>query len=170
MVYKARAFARGLRGTREVSMLSGLTGRRPSLSAVTRGGLLAVGLVLGLGLSACTTVEGTNAMTDIATFEREVAIESMKGMGMMDREAKDENVTPRGPLVMPKTAAALPAPKDPKVDKTAELLPKDSDQVQIDTTNISEEDLKRLRNARVVDLRTLDGRSPKPRRASSRRA
>ena len=32
-------------------MLSDLTGRRPTLKAVTRGGLLTVGLVLGLGLS-----------------------------------------------------------------------------------------------------------------------
>ena len=41
-------------------MLSGLTGRRPQFKAVTRGGLLSIGLLLGLGLSACTTVEGTN--------------------------------------------------------------------------------------------------------------
>jgi len=139
-------------------MLRGMNGRRPGFSAVTRGGLLAAGVVLGLGLSACTTTEGTNAMTDIATFEREVAFEAMQGMGMMDREQKDENVTPRGPLVMPKSAQALPAPQDPKAKKTAELLPEDSDMVRIDTTNISEADMKRLRNARVVDLHTLDGR------------
>jgi hypothetical protein len=30
--------------------------------------------------------------------------------------------------------------------------------VQIDTAGLSDEDLKRLRNARVVDLRTLSGR------------
>ncbi len=138
-------------------MLSGKTGRRPSFSAVSRGGLLVFGLVVSAGLSACTTVEGTNAMTDIATFEREVAIESMKGMGMLDREEKSENVTPRGPLVMPKSAA-LPPPPDPKATKSAELLPKDSSAVQIDTSNLSETDLKRLRNARVVDLRSVSGR------------
>lgn len=139
-------------------MLSGKTGQRPSFSAVSRAGLLAVGLVAGLGLSACTTTEGTNALTDIGTFEREVATETLKGMGMMDRELKDENVVPRGPLVMPKSAATLPAPADPKADKVASLLPEDSKTVQIDTTNLSDADLSRLRNARVVDLRTIDGR------------
>lgn len=143
-------------------MLSGMTGRRPSFSAVSRAGLLVCGVVFGFGLSACTTVEGTNAMTDIGTFEREVAIESMKGMGMMDREQKDENVTPRGPLVIPKAGAALPAPEDAKDDKTAALLPEDSSSVQIDTSSLSPEDLKRLRNARVVDFHTLDGRPLTP--------
>ncbi len=158
MVYKAGRVAHGRWGIREVSMLSGSTGRRPSHIAVTRAGLLAAGLVLGLGLSACTTTEGTNALTDVSTFEREVMTETMKGMGMMDREEKDENVTPRGPLVLPKASAALPTPEDAKADKAAELLPKDSNMVQIDTSSISEADLKRLRNARVVDLRTMDGR------------
>lgn len=139
-------------------MLSGKTGRRPSFSAVSRVGFLAIGLVLSVGLSACTTTEGTNALTDIGTFEREVAVETLKGMGMMDRELKDENVTPRGPLVMPKSAAVLPAPADPKATRSADLLPKDSSQVQIDTRNLSDADLSRLRNARVVDLRTIDGR------------
>lgn len=136
-------------------MLSDLTGRRPNFKAVTRGGLLTVGIVLGLGLSACTTTEGTNALTDIATFEREVAIETMKGMGMMEREEKPESPERRGPLVLPKSTA-LPAPQDKT--KTAELLPEDSSRVQIDASRISEADLKRLRNARVVDARTLSGR------------
>jgi hypothetical protein len=38
------------------------------------------------------------------------------------------------------------------------LLPVDSGKVQIDSTGLTEEDIKRLRNARVVDLRTLSGR------------
>ena len=63
-------------------MLSGLTGRRPTIRAVTRAGLLTAGLLLGLGLSACTTTEGTNALSDIGTFEREVLTETMKGMGV----------------------------------------------------------------------------------------
>lgn len=137
-------------------MLSDLTGRRPNFKAVTRGGLLTVGIVLGLGLSACTTTEGTNALSDVGTFEREVLTETMKGMGMMEREEKPENAERRGPLVLPKSTA-LPAPEDPKATKTA-LIPEDSSRVQIDTSNISEADLKRLRNARVVDLRTLSGR------------
>ncbi len=137
-------------------MLSDLTGRRPSFKAVTRGGLLTVGLMLGLGLSACTTTEGTNALSDVGTFEREVLTETMKGMGIMDREEKPENAERRGPLVLPKSNASLPAPQE--ASKSAELLPEDSNNVQIDTSNISEADLKRLRNAKVVDLRTLNGR------------
>lgn len=136
-------------------MLSGLTGRRPTIKAVTRGGLLTVGLLLGLGLSACTTTEGTNALSDIGTFEREVLTETMKGMGVMEREEKAENPERRGPLVLPKSGA-LPAPQE--ASNAAALLPQDLTNVQIDTSNISEADLKRLRNARVVDLRTLNGR------------
>lgn len=155
MVYKARA-GRARAGEKGSFMLSDLTGRRPTFKAVSRGGLLTVGLVLGLGLSACTTTEGTNALSDVGTFEREVLTETMKGMGMMEREEKPENAERRGPLVLPKSAASLPAPQDKT--KAAELLPEDSNNVQIDTSNISEADLKRLRNARVVDLRTLNGR------------
>lgn len=155
MVYKARA-GRARVGIKGSLMLSDLTGRRPAFKAVTRGGLLTVGLVLGLGLSACTTTEGTNALSDVGTFEREVLTETMKGMGMLEREEKPEVAERRGPLVLPKTNASLPAPQEGT--KSASLLPEDSNRVQIDTSNISEADLKRLRNARVVDLRTLNGR------------
>ncbi len=139
-------------------MLSGLTGRRPVLRAVTRGGMLPLGLILGLGLSACTTTEGTNAFADIGTFEREVMTETMKGMGMMDREKKPETENRRGPLVMPKATAALPNPDVKRTDSIVAALPEDSSRVQIDATNLSDEDIKRLRNARVVDPRTLSGR------------
>jgi hypothetical protein len=132
------------------------TGRRPALLAVTRGGLLSVGLLLGAGLSACTTVEGTNAMTDIGTFERDVMTETLKGMGMVDSEVKPEETNRRGPLVLPKQTAVLPTPESE--DKEVALLPKDSGTVQIDTTGLTDEDMRRLRNARVVDLRTPDGR------------
>lgn len=130
-------------------------GRRPAFVAVTRSGLLALALVLGLGVSACTTTEGTNAMTDFGTFEREVMTSTLQGLGMVDRQAKEETNTRRAPLVLPKQTASLPAPA---TDAKTALLPADSTNVQIDTTGLSEEDLKRLRNARVVDLRTLSGR------------
>jgi hypothetical protein len=136
-------------------MLSGLTGRQPRISAVTRGGLLALGLVLGAGLTACTTVEGTNAMTDVATFEREVAIESMKGMGMLEREQKDENIPARGPLVMPKTAS-LPAPQSGS--NAAALLPADSTDVQVSVAGLSQDEVARMRRARVIDSYTPGGR------------
>lgn len=135
-------------------MLSGLTGQRPRFSAVTRGGLLALGLVLSAGLSACTTVEGTNAMVDVGTFEREVAIESMKGMGMLEREGKDENLAPRGPLVMPKSASLPP----PQTSTAVASLPVDSAKVTINSTGLSDAEAKRLSKARVVDGFTPGGR------------
>jgi hypothetical protein len=134
-----------------------LSGRRPALKAVSRAGLLSLGLILSAGLAACTTTEGTNAFADIRTFEREVAIETMKGMGMIEREQKDENIQPRGPLVLPKNAT-LPPPVDTKADRTASLLPEDSGNVKIDTRGLSQADMTRLRNARVVDLQSVNGR------------
>lgn len=111
--------------------------------------------IAGLGLSACTTVEGTNALTDIATFEREVAINTLQGLGVVPQESKESLKTPRAPLVLPKDGKALPAPQE---EKLASLLPEDSDKVQIDASNLTEEELRRLRNARVVDLQTVSGR------------
>jgi hypothetical protein len=108
-----------------------------------------------LALSACTTVEGTNAMTDVRTFEREVMTETLKGMGMIPREEKPALVQARSPLVLPKDDAALPAPHE---DTAVAQLPADSNTVQIDATNLTDEDLRLLRNARVVDLRAVSGR------------
>ena len=112
------------------------------------------GLLLALGLGACTTVEGTNALVDFGTFEREVATETLKGLGVIERENKETIKVPRSPLVLPKDKSSLPAPT---VAKTG-LIPEDSDRVQIDTSGLTEEDIIRLRNARVVDLRALSGR------------
>ena len=130
-------------------------GRRPAVLAVTRTGPLSAALLLGLGVSACTTTEGTNAMTDFGTFEREVMTSTLQGLGMVDRQEKEETNQRRAPLVLPKQTASLPAPA---TETSAALLPADSSNVQIDMSGLSEEDLKRLRNARVVDLRTLSGR------------
>jgi len=107
-----------------------------------------------LVLNGCTTVEGTNAFADVATFEREVMSETAKGIGLIPRDEKPPIVTPRAPLVLPGHDQSLPEPT--KANLAA--LPKDSDTVQIDMSGISEADLTRLRNARVVDLRTLAGR------------
>jgi hypothetical protein len=73
---------------------------------------------------------------------------------MIDREEKPEMAERRGPLVLPKQTASLPPPSQSKAD----LLPVDSDSVQVDTSNLTEADLSRLRKARVVDLRSLSGR------------
>jgi hypothetical protein len=132
-----------------------VTGRRPAFLAVTRTGLLSLALLASLGLSACTTTEGTNAMTDFGTFEREVMTSTLVGLGGIPREEKEEPKSARAPLVLPKDTRSLPPPT---TTRTADLLPEDSSKVQIDASNLSEADLARLRNAKVVDLRTLSGR------------
>jgi hypothetical protein len=143
------------KGNMRTLMRSYSTGRRSSASAASRAALISLGLVAALSLSACTTTEGTNAMTDFGTFEREVMTSTLQGFGMVPKEEKEETNQRRAPLVLPKDNGSLPAPQE-KVAVAS--LPVDSDNVQIDTTGLTEEDLKRLRNARVVDLRTLDGR------------
>jgi len=135
-------------------MRSSTSERRPALSAVTRIGLAPVALLLAAFLAACTTTEGTNAMTDFGTFEREVMTETLVGLGGIPRGQKVEPNSPRAPLVLPKSGALPPPATQTKVA----ALPEDSDSVRIDTTGLTEEDLKRLRNARVVDLRTIAGR------------
>lgn len=150
MGYKAHP-----KGTKGRFMRSISTGRRPAALAVPRLALTFLGLCAGLALSACTTTEGTNAMTDFTTFEREVMTSSLQGLGIIDREEKEETGQRRAPLALPKDTAALPAPQE---ETRVAALPEDSDRVQIDTTGLTEADLKRLRNARVVDLRTLSGR------------
>jgi hypothetical protein len=129
-----------------------LTGRSSAIAAVTRMGLIALALAT---LSACTTTEGTNAMGDFGTFEREVMTETLVGLGGMPREMKEEPKTPRAPLVLPKDSKSLPAPTN---ETKMAQLPEDSSKVQIDTSGMSEADISRLRNARVVDLRTISGR------------
>jgi hypothetical protein len=132
-------------------MLIDLTGRRPAI----RAGLLSLALVAALALSACTTTEGTNAMTDFGTFEREVMTETLVGLGGIPRSEKEEPKSARAPLVLPKDTKSLPAPQE---ETAVAMLPEDSDKVQIDASGLSEADLSRLRNAKVVDLRTLSGR------------
>lgn len=132
------------------------TGHQAALRATTRAGSAALAIVLALALGACTTVEGTNALTDAGTFEREVMSSTARGIGLIPGAAPKEDLTQaRAPLVLPQSNQALPAP----VSQTAAAqLPTNSDNAQIDITNLSEADLQRLRNARVVDLRSMSGR------------
>ncbi len=126
------------------------------LPGMARAGLAALAVAATLALGACTTVEGTNAMTDFGTFEREVMNTTARGLGLIPGEEPKADLTnARAPLVLPKSTDALPTPT---TQAAAAQLPVDSNTVQIDTTNITEADLARLRNARVVDLRTLSGR------------
>jgi hypothetical protein len=132
-----------------------MTGRGPAL-AMTRAALAGLALLLAAGLAGCTTVEGTNAMTDVGTFEREVMTSTLQGLGAVPQDEKQPLVNKRGPLVMPKTNGNLPSPQSPAAETAA--IPADSNMVQIDTAGLSQEDIDRFRHARVVDLRSLSGR------------
>lgn len=114
----------------------------------------AILLVAG-GLSACTTTEGTNAFTDIGTFEREVMTSTAQGLGLVPREEKPDPTNPRGPLVLPKDGQALPAPTE---DTKTALLPADSSTVKVDVSGMSAADLERAKRTKVVSLATPDGR------------
>jgi hypothetical protein len=119
--------------------------------------LLGLAAVLVLpALAACTTAEGTNALVDPGTFEREVMTSTLQGLDLVPQDAAKPDPTRRAPLVMPKQVAQLPPPTPGAGNAAA--LPKDSDNPQISTAGLSDADLQRLRNARVVDLRSLDGR------------
>lgn len=137
-------------------MLVALTGQSAAIRAAAKAGLAALGLMATLALAACTTVEGTNAMTDFGTFEREVMNTTARGVGLIPGDPpKDDLTMARAPLVLPRSEAALPAPT---TAVASAQLPANSDTVQIDTTNLSEADMTLLRDARVVDMRTLGGR------------
>lgn len=114
-----------------------------------------------LGLAACTTVEGTNAFKDGNTFEREVMTETLRGLGIMEREEKEDISAPRAPLVLPKDTKFLPIPT-----KTASAaLPEDSDEVRLDETQLTENEIRLIRGARVVDLSGAKGRAFTPKEA-----
>lgn len=136
-------------------MSSGKTGQRPLNAAVTRAGVAIAAFVALAGLAGCTTTEGTNAMGDIGTFEREVMSETLRGVGMLPREEKDENVNPRGPLVLPKSTNALPPPQE---ETKVAALPVDSDKATINTAGLSDEDLSRLRKVKVIEPYASSGR------------
>jgi hypothetical protein len=112
-------------------------------------------LLVAVGLTACTTTEGTNAFTDIGTFEREVMTSTAQGFGLVPKEEKPDPTNPRGPLVLPKSGQALPAPTE---SATVAMLPEDSNSVKIDTTGLTDADLARAKRTRVVSLQTPDGR------------
>jgi hypothetical protein len=124
-----------------------LTGRRTASVAAI--------LLVGIGLSACTTTEGTNAFTDIGTFEREVMTSTAQGVGLVPKEEKPEPTNPRGALVMPKAGQPLPAPTE---DTAVAQLPEDSDVVKVDTTGLTDADVARAKRTKVVSLQTPDGR------------
>ena len=150
MRYKGRQDRKGC------YMRIGLTGRQSRVSVAARAGMMAVALLATLALGACTTVEGTNALTDFGTFERDVMNTTARGIGLIPGEAPKADLTQaRAPLALPRSGNELPVPAN---QSAAAQLPADSNTVKIDTSSLSEADLARLRNARVVDLRSLSGR------------
>ena len=112
--------------------------------------------LVSIGLSACTTTEGTNAFTSAQTFETEVMDSTAAGLGLIPKPVKPDPTNPRGPLVMPKDTKVLPPPE--KGVQVAEQLPVDSAQPKVDTTCMSSADIERIRHVRVVDVNTPDGR------------
>jgi hypothetical protein len=118
-------------------------------------GAVALLLLVAGGLSACTTTEGTNAFTDIATFEREVMTSTAQGVGLVPKEEKPDPTNPRGPLVLPKSGSALPAPKE---DTVTAMLPEDSAAVKVDASGLTDAELARAKRTKVVSLTTPDGR------------
>ncbi len=147
-------WARAADRHREVFMSFSTTGPRSAILTVTRTSLAMVGLLLVAALGACTTSEGTNALVDPGTFEREVMTSTLQGLALVPQDQKPTGNERRAPLVLPRQAAMLPTPTK---DSSA-LLPKDSNNVQINSAGISDADMQRLRNARVVDLHSLSGR------------
>jgi hypothetical protein len=133
-----------------------MTGRRTATLATGRAAMAGMALLLAGGLGACTTVEGTNAMTDFGTFERDVMTSTLQGLGAVPQESKPPLATARGPLVLPKPNATVQPPT--QAAREAALLPEDSDNVEIDTASLSQADIDRLKHARVADLRTTSGR------------
>jgi hypothetical protein len=130
-------------------------GRRSAVGKIAvRGALMAALVLLGPLVSACTTTEGTNALVDPVTFEREVMKPTLVGLDLLPKSEKEAPNIKRGPLVMPKQTAYLPPPST----EDAAALPPDNGSVQINTAGLTQQDLQRLRNARVVDLNTIAGR------------
>jgi len=123
---------------------------------VRRAASLAALLLVATGLAACTTTEGTNAFTDIGTFEREVLDPTAQGIGLIPKTVKPDPTNPRGPLVMPKSTAVLPPPTTDTT--TVAALPVDASQPKIDTAGLNNTDIEKLRHVRVVSLDTPDGR------------
>jgi hypothetical protein len=118
-------------------------------------GAVALLLLVAGGLSACTTTEGTNAFTDIATFEREVMTSTAQGVGLVPKTEKPDPTNPRGPLVLPNAGSALPAPKE---DTVTAMLPEDSATVKVDASGLTDAELARAKRTKVVSLTTPDGR------------
>lgn len=106
-----------------------------------------------VALSACTTVEGTNALVDPLTFEREVMRSTLQGVGLVPTEEKPMISGERSPLVVPASGSTPPPP-----GQSAAVIPEDSDSVVLDTAGLTTADLEALRAGRVVSSGATSGR------------
>lgn len=116
------------------------------------------GVMIGVAaaLSGCTTIEGTNALTDIGTFEREVGRETLKGIGFLERDSKEPIEAPRGMLALPKAGNEVAPPSEEPAVYAA--LPEDSDTPKIDRTGLTDGDIARIRKIIVFDGLADSGR------------
>ncbi len=137
-------------------MTSDTSGRHGAflLALVKPLALLSLFIVLP-ALSACTTDEGTNALVDPSTFEREVMDPTLQGLDIIPPDPSKPDPTRRAPLVLPKGTGALPPPTQ---DTANAQLPVDSSDPSISTAGLSQADLAHLRDAKVIDLTSLNGR------------
>lgn len=104
-------------------------------------------------LAACTTVEGTNALTDPLTFEREVVRPTLQGVGMVPQEQKQAVAIERSPLVVPAAGTTPPPPQ-----QSVAQIPEDRSAVTINTGGLTTADLEALRTGRVIDANSVAGR------------
>lgn len=109
--------------------------------------------IAATALTACTTVEGTNAMVDPLTFEREVMRTTLQGVGVVPTEEKPMVSGERSPLVIPGSGATPPPPS-----QSAAVIPADSSAVTIDTAGLTTADLDALRGGRVMSSGATSGR------------
>jgi hypothetical protein len=112
-------------------------------------------VVMAAALGACTTIEGTNALSDFGTFEREVGQETLKGLGVIPQETKAPIKTPRGKLALPKEGVEVAPPSE---ETETAMIPTDQDKAKIDTAGLSDEDIKRIRSIVVFDGMASSGR------------
>jgi hypothetical protein len=137
-------------------MTSDTSGRRGAFMFALLKPLALLSLfVLLPALSACTTDEGTNALVDPSTFEREVMDPTLQGLDIIPPDPAKAAPERRAPLVLPKGTGVLPPPS---TNTANAQLPVDSSDPSVNTAGLSQADLAHLRNAKVIDLASLNGR------------
>jgi hypothetical protein len=112
-----------------------------------------------LGLAACTTTEGTNAFSDIGTFEREVMSETLRGMACCSSASRRMRTSIRAARSCCPNPTPIFRRRHEKTD-TAEARCRSIRQQGADRRdrNLSEADIAPAQGARGRPLRIVDGR------------